>query len=382
MINILYAIFWMTILLSASSYFLYPIVLHSVGKIKKINIKKSNVNPCISVIIPAYNEEKSIERKIQNTLELDYPEDKIEILIGSDGSTDKTSDIVNKYSSHGVKYFDYKNNRGKTAVQNDLVESSSGQILVFTDAASFLPETALTKLIQNFADERVGCVAGKMQFIDTDKNLTTQSQGLYWRYEVALRDMESQLGSLIGVDGPLYAVRRENYIKLENQMISDLMTPLLVLKQGKKVILEPDALVNEEPTLKTKDEFNTRRRITLRGLTGIFSHKSLLNPMKYPLLSMQILFHKVIRWFVGPLVVLNGLSALLLTASVFFRLYLILYSLFFILAAAGWLAQMMGINVKVLSVPYYFVLVNSAATFGVIDYVRKKKVISWKPVRN
>lgn len=325
----LLAIYFLTIFLCLSSYVFYPIAVWGVGNIFPFKVKKNDIISKVSIIISAYNEAKNIEQKIINTLSLKYPKKNIEILIGSDGSTDNTSNIVEKYNNQGIHFVDFKINRGKTAVQNDLVNMAKGEILIFTDAASFLHFDAVKKIVRNFADDRVGCVAGRMHFIDTESNLTTQSQGLYWRYEVKIRELESSTGNLIGVDGPLYAVRRQSYIPLEHNMISDLLTPLLVLEQGKKVVLEPGAVVNETPTVHTVQEFNTRRRIVLRGLVGIFSHKRLLNPLNHPILSFQIFLHKVLRWFVGPLVIINFLACLALSGLWFFKLFLLLYALFF-----------------------------------------------------
>ncbi|MCD6388404.1 MAG: glycosyltransferase family 2 protein, partial [Desulfobulbaceae bacterium] len=246
-------IFLATFFLCGATYFLFPLVLLAAGRIFPLNAKKEKIYPSISIIISAYNEENDIAAKIDNTLALNYPPEKVEILIGSDGSTDNTASIVESFTGERIRFYDFQKNRGKTSVQNDLVEKSKGDILVFTDAASFLSRDSVEKLVRNFADSRVGCVAGRLRFIDTDQNLTTESQGLYWRYEVKLRELESCLGTLVGVDGPLYAVRKKCYVPLEANIISDLMTPLLVLEQGRKVILEPEAVVDEKPTQKGSD---------------------------------------------------------------------------------------------------------------------------------
>lgn len=357
-------------------------IIWVLGKMFTIKVKKRDIYPDISIIISAYNEEKNIEKKIKNTLALAYPKDKVEILVGSDGSTDDTPNVVSKYADQGVQFVNFKDNRGKTAVQNDLVNQSTGEILIFTDAASFLPGNAIRKIIRNFSDNRIGCVAGRMRFVDTNTNLTTESQGLYWRYEVTIREMESRIGSLIGVDGPLYAVRRDCYVPLGHHVISDLMTPLIVLEQGRKVILEPEALVDEDPTTRTEHEFSTRRRIVLRGLVGISTYMVLLNPIRHPVLSFQIFFHKVLRWFVGPLVILNGLACLALTGHWFFKFFLTMYIVFFVAAALGWITERLGIKVRALTVPYYFSLVNFAATMGILDFFRKKQIVTWKPVRH
>lgn len=375
-------LFLITIVLCISTYAIYPVAIWVTGRLYPFTIRKRTILPKISIVISAYNEEKSIEEKIRNTLELDYPADKTEILIGSDGSGDQTVEISSRFCDERVRVFDFHENRGKTSVQNDLAGRAGGEIFIFTDAASFLPPDAIKKLIRNFADDRVGCVAGRMRFVGTNKNLTAESQGLYWRYEVKIRELESAIGSLIGVDGPLYAVRRQCYIPLERNMISDLMTPLLVLEKGKKVVLEPEAIVDEAPTTRTGQEFNTRRRITLRGLIGIFSHRRLLNPFRYPSLALQIFFHKVVRWFVGPMVIINFFTCFALSERLFFRLFLVLYVLFFMAAGFGYLSEKIGRKTIILKIPYYFSLVNFAATMGIFDFLRKKQAVSWKPVRN
>ena len=381
MIAFLYAIYFFTALLCLMTYVVYPLLLSVVAKVVSKNFVKRDITPTVSIIISAYNEEKNIEQKIMNTLALDYPKEKLEILIGADGPTDKTAGIVRNFQKKGITFYDYAVNRGKTSVQNDLVAQSTGEILIFTDAASFLSPDVVRKIVRNFFDARVGGVAGRMHFVNTDLNLTTQSQGLYWKYEVKLRELESKLGSLIGVDGPLYAIRRECYIPLEANIISDLMTPLLVLAQGKNVVLEPEAFVEEVPTKKSEEEFNTRRRITLRGMVGIFSHKRLLNPFRRPLLAFQILLHKVVRWFVGPLVILNTLACLMLISHNIFANLLMVYAVFYIAAGVGWITAKTGPKLKLLTVPYYFCLVNLAATMGLVDFFRKKQAITWKTVR-
>ena len=380
--DLLLIVYCVTFFLCFGSYFLYPLVVFALGRIAGISVQRAEITPPVSIIISAYNEGKDIRKKLSNTLAQDYPSEKVEILIGSDGSTDDTAAEVKAYPASGIRFFDFQENRGKTSVQNDLVAKASHDILIFTDAASFLPKDALKKMVRNFADERVGCVAGKMRFVDTDKNITTQSQGIYWRYEVKVRELESALGSLIGVDGPLYAVKRPCYVPLAPNIISDLMTPLLVLGQGKMAVLESEAFVDEEPKEKSGQEFNTRRRITLRGMVGVFSHATLLNPLRHPLLALQILFHKVIRWGVGLLVFINLLACLGLAAgSTFFQYILVSYGIFFCAAILGWLAAGRDIKVRALSIPYYFCLVNLAASLGLIDFLRGKQAITWKTLR-
>lgn len=379
---VLIFIYWATFIMCVATYFVYPAVIIIFGKISPLKINKGPYEPRISILISAYNEERDIAEKIANTLALHYPREKMEILVGSDGSSDETVRVARACGAEQVSVFDFPKNRGKTSVQNDLAAAATGDILIFTDAASFLRNDAVLNIVRNFLDPRVGCVAGRMRFVNTDENVTTQSQGLYWRYEVKIREMESALGSLVGVDGPLYAVRRECYVPLETQAISDLLTPLLVLERGKKVILEREATVDEAPTTRTAHEFNTRRRITLRGLTGLAIYRRLLNPLRHPGLSLQIFFHKVLRWFVGPIVIFHVISCAMLSSFPFFRWALFLYLIFFGAAYCGWYVDRIGRKNRIFTIPYYFSLINVAATMGIVDFFRKKQANSWKPVRD
>ena len=177
-------------------------------------------------------------------------------------------------------------------------------------------------------------------------------------------------------------MRRECYVPLEANIISDFISPLLVLFQRKLVVLEPEAVVDEDPYSKTQQELNTRRRIVVRGLVGLFQFRELLNPLKNGLTAFQILFHKLIRWFVGPLVLFNFMSCLILSDRMFFDVILFGYLSFFIMVGFGWVLSRFEVNSRFVTIPYYFTLVNLAATLGIIDFLRKKEAITWKPVRH
>lgn len=378
---ILLTLFVLSLYLCIHAYFIYPLTLWVAGLLKPFKAKKADITPSISILIAAYNEEKNIGVKLKNTLASDYPENKMEIHVGSDGSTDKTVEIAARYANQGVRVHDFRTNRGKTAVQNDLAKRASGEILVFTDAASFIGKGTLKELVKAFADPRVGCIAGRMAFVNTNANLTTESQGLYWKYEMCMRALESRTGSLIGVDGPLYAVRGECYVQLAENIISDLLTPLLVSVQGKRVVIEMKALILEEPTDRSTQELKTRRRITTRGLVGFKAHAKELFSKKNPFLAFQIVSHKLLRWFVGPLVLLNLLVSIMMSDQVTFFLMLCLHILFYSSAYIGWFYEKRGKHLSYLKIPYYFCLVNLAAMLGIYDFLRGKQAVSWKPVR-
>lgn len=371
-----------TLILCFSTYLIYPITIWIFGKIYPLKRVKYNIHPTVSIIISAYNEEKYIEKKIRNILNIEYPKEKIEVLIGSDGSSDKTAKISSLYSDENIKTIEFKENRGKTSVQNDLVKIAKGEILIFTDAASFHQPDAITKIISNFADEKIGCVGGKLNFVNIENNITTQSQGLYWRYESKIRELESLIGNLIGVDGPLYAIRKECYVPLEEDIISDLISPLIVISNGKKAVLESDAVVDESTTQKATHEVNTRRRIVLRGMVGLRRYNNLINPIRNPILAVQIIFHKIIRWLVGPIVLIHFCATLALFDIIFFRIALMAYVGFMLVAIGGWICEKNDVRVKPLRIPYYFCLVNIAAFMGFLDYIMKKKAVTWQTVRD
>lgn len=375
-------VFWSAFFLCASTYFLYPAIVYFLARLKPFTSLRDEHHPFVSVIISAYNEEKHLEEKIINTLSLDYPRDRFEILVASDGSKDRTVETAKMFSCQGIRILEFKENRGKTIVQNESVRMSKGEILLFTDAASLINREALKNIVRHFADDRVGCVAGRLKYIDTHTNLTTESQGLYWRYESNIRETESRIGRLIGVDGPLYALRRDAYIPLQAHIISDLISPLLVLASGNRVILEADAVAHEEPNLRAHQELNTRRRITLRALVGLWEYKYLLNPFLQPGLAVQLFFHKVLRWFVGPLVLLNGFACIGLRNEPFYRFVLFGYLVFFLAAGTGYILDHFGKKGALFIAPYYFTLVNIAATLGIIDFLRRKQAVTWVPVRD
>jgi cellulose synthase/poly-beta-1,6-N-acetylglucosamine synthase-like glycosyltransferase len=374
-------VFWSTFLLCVSTYFLYPIVIRILSGLKPFVSVKGDGKPFVSVIISAYNEERHLGEKIGNTLSLDYPRDRFEIIVASDGSTDGTVEAAKRFSEQGVRVLDFRENRGKTIVQNESVESSRGEILVFTDAASPINREAVANIVRHFADERVGCVAGSLKYVDTHTNLTTESQGLYWKYESGIRKTESRLGRLIGVDGPLYAIRRDAYVPLQGNIISDLISPLLVLASGRKVILEEDAVALEDPTRQPHQEIRTRRRITLRALVGLREHKELLNPFRNPVLAAQLFFHKLLRWFVGPLALLNAFACVGLRNEPLYGPILAGYAVFFLLAGTGYVLDRFGKKGTLFVAPYYFILVNAAATLGIVDFLRRKQAVTWVPVR-
>lgn len=373
-------IFWLSFGLILYVYLLYPIILWTLARVLVKNFNKSPFTPLVSIIITAFNEEKDIASKIENTLSLNYPREQMEIIVASDGSTDRTNHIVRGYENRGVKLIAFPENRGKTIAQNNAVTEAQHDIVIFMDAASYCEPNALRKLVGHFADHRIGAVAGRINFVNSNDNIVTESQGLYWKYEQMLKQCESKLGRLVGVDGPLYAVRKKLYVPLPLDIISDLITPLLVIQNGYHVVFEPGAIAHEKATVTTGDELTTRRRLVLRGLYGLFRYPALLNPLARPMLFWQIISHKILRWLVGFYFIAMIIASLFLLTDLFYYCALVGMLVFLGLASIG-LQRPRNSNL-IFTVPYYFTLVNWAALLGTIDFLRGKRVIAWKPVRN
>lgn len=377
--------FWLSFTLIAYTYFGYPLLLAILGRLQRGGRTPEGLHPGprrVSVIIAAYNEERHIRDKLQNVLGLDYAVDLLEVLVGSDGSTDRTNEIVLGCREPRVRLVAFRENRGKTAVQEACVAEAQGEILVFMDAASLCNRGALREIVKHFSDERIGCVAGRVVYVATRGNLVEASQRLYWSYGTLLRHLEGGLGCLVGVDGPLYAIRRSAYVPVQPDIMSDFLSPLLIRSRGWKVVYEPAAIATEDMTQTDREEFRTRRRIVVRGLHSLSRYPHLLNICKHPLLAFQILSHKVLRWL--TVVLLAGL----MVSSVFGRGGMVrgVVLIAGVLCAVGFFVGLLldsrGKTLRALAVPYYFVLGNIAAAAGIWDFLRGRIVVSWVPVRN
>lgn len=374
-------LFWMSFGICLYVYVGYPLMIFLVGLASKPKTLRQDYEPKVSIIIAAHNEEKHIREKIENTLSLIYARKKLEVIVASDGSTDRTAAIAREYVDRGVVVLDFKVNRGKTAVQNDGVKRSTGEIIIFMDAASMSNPQALKRMVRHFDDPRIGCVAGRIEYVNKEQNMVGASQGLYWKYEQMLKKFESRLGALVGVDGPLYAVRREAYTELSDDMVSDLVTPLVAREKGWKVVLEPDAVALEETTKESLNEFATRRRIVVRSMLVIQNFLRPSHLLKNPFLSFQLFSHKLLRWNIGLFAIFMFVSCIFLYQRPFYLVLALGQTAFYFLALLGYMAAGQKIKVFLLIVPYYFVLVNAAAFSGIVAFLNGERIITWQPSR-
>jgi cellulose synthase/poly-beta-1,6-N-acetylglucosamine synthase-like glycosyltransferase len=367
-------LFWLSLAFVVYPYAGYPALLFLLSKLFRRPIQRASIEPSVSLLIPAYNEEKVIEAKIRNALALDYPADKLEIVVASDGSTDATNNIVARFTNSGrVRLLAFSPNRGKTAVLNDAVGCLRGEIVVLTDAASMLEPDAIRRLVACFADPRIGAVSGLYRIRNAAGARLGPQEDFYWQYETLLKRMESDVHSILGAHGALYAIRKELYPYPEPSIINDdYVIPVRIVGRGYRVCYEPEAIAWEEA-----DEmrgFSRRIRIMAGNFQQLLELPVLLRPPR-PLPLFFFLSHKVAR-----LAVPFALLVLLLSNA--FLLALPVYQAAFVAQTAFYLAVLTGGVLpkapRLLRLPYYFVMVNAAALPGIYYVLRGRRNMAWK----
>jgi len=363
-------LFWMSFFWIFYAYIGYVAILTIVSSLRKRRIiKDDNFTPSVSFIIAAYNEEAAISRKIEETMGLDYPKGKIEIIIASDASTDRTDEIVLGFEPRGIKLVRMDERRGKTEAQNLAVSKAKGEILVFSDATTLLNKDAVKKLVRNFKNPEVGCVGGQEKFIKSDKEISKEA-GFFWRYEKFIRGKESDFNTMIGVSGCIFAIRKKLYKTLDESLIEDFALPLEVAKAGFKVIYEPQAISYERAAANTKLELMRKTRIVSGGINVIVKMKELLNPFKYPFLSFQLISHKIFRWGAPVFMISLFVSNLFLVNSgMGFFVLAILQTIFYLSAILGH------------RLIRHFCIVNFAAIAGIFQFFKGSRKVIWEPIR-
>jgi cellulose synthase/poly-beta-1,6-N-acetylglucosamine synthase-like glycosyltransferase len=376
------AAFWVGAGILAYVYLLYPLTARTFARIFPHPVRRVAGNrPSVTLLITAYNEEKHIAAKIGNVLALDYPPSLLDVLVISDASSDRTDEIVRSCGSSRVGLLRIEGRLGKTACQNAAVGAASGEIVVFTDATTLIEREALAAMMESFADPQVGCVAGTLIYQGRGRNLTAAGGVSYWSYEIALRDAETRLGTLIGVSGCLYAVRRSVYRPIAQGLISDFVIAMRMREQGLRTVLERRAICFEETLEHSGQELSMRVRVALRSITALASERRFLNPLVDPLYAWQLWSHKLLR-YASPYCLLATLGGSLVLASRPAYGLLLLVQLAIIGAGlAGFMAQLGARRLGVLSKPYYFLLTNLASVIATVLFLKGERMATWKPIR-
>lgn len=375
-------IFWLTFAALFYVYLGYPLIVFLVSRVSPREIERAAFEPTVSVIITAYNEERAIRAKLENTLAIDYPPEKLEIIVASDCSNDKTDDIARAFSGSGAKLYRQAERGGKTSAQNFAVEKAAGEIILFSDATTNYQPDVLRAMLPNFADKSVGCVAGKLIYVDSSKSSVGKGAKSYWNYETFLKENESRACSLIGASGCLYSVRRSAYKKMYAEACSDFLIATVVYRQGLRTIYEPRAVCVEETNQFSGKEMRMRVRVISQTFTDLWRNRDMLNPFKSGFYAVELLSHKLLRYAVPLFLILLFLSSIVLAfGSLFFALAAILQIVFYAMAAAAWMLEKTGAKLKILAVPLYFVLANTASLIGFYKFLSGERYASWEPIR-
>jgi cellulose synthase/poly-beta-1,6-N-acetylglucosamine synthase-like glycosyltransferase len=371
-------VFWISVALIAYAYVGYPLVLGVVSLLRTRRVQKANVSPPVTYIITAYNEEKRIAQKLENTLKLVYSRSKLEILVASDCSSDKTDEIVKSYGERGIRLVRAPVRKGKEAAQKLAVEIANGEILVFSDVATILPENAVSNIVKNFHDPTVGCVSSVDRFLDQDGRVS--GEGAYVRYEMFLRSLETRVNSLVGLSGSFFAARREVCKgQWSDDLQSDFNTVLNSMRMGLRGVADPESVGYYKNIADERKEYDRKVRTVLRGLSVFMRSLALVNPLRHAVFAWQLLSHKLCRWLV-PFAMITAFvsNALLALSSQWFALLFLIQILFYSVALGGifWKPLLRLPIVKLFS---FFLLVNVAIFQAWVRYWSGERLIAWEP---
>jgi len=374
-------IFWVAIGAVAFAYVGYSLSIILIGVVARRPLKRADIEPSISFVITAYNEEKNLAEKIEGTLGLDYPADRLEIIVASDGSTDRTDEVARSFAHRGVRLVRVEGRVGKTETQNQAVRQATGDVIIFSDATTRYDSQALRKLVRNYADPQVGAVSGRYEYFNPTGAAIGVGSVLFWKYENFIKRTQTRIHTITGCCGCIYSVRRSAYQPLPAEIISDLCEPLAVLAQGYRIVFEPDAIAFEETTEKTSEEFNMRVRVAVRGMRGLLFMRKLFNPFRFGFVSYQLFGHKVMRWMVPVFVLIAFAANAFLLSVPFYQVTFALQAGFFLLAGLGYLAARWNFRMLPMSVPLFVVTVNLAMLTAMWRVMKGVRAVTWETVR-
>ena len=369
------SVFWASLLVLFYIYVGYPLLAWLLARTFGRDPAKRDILPSVSLLIPAYNEETHIEAKLLNALALDYPKDKLEIVVASDGSTDGTNAIARRFEPQGVRLIVMRDNIGKSAMLSRTVPMLRGDIVVFSDATGMLAPDAVRVLVRNFAEPRVGCASGLYRLAKAD-DLRGEGEGLYWRYETFLKRQESRLHSILGAHGAFYAIRKELFRSFgESEINDDYLVPMRIIEQGYRAVYEPAAVAVERELASVVGEFARRRRIAVGNCQQMVALRRMLSPF-YGRVAFCFISHKVLRTL-APVFLLTMFVSSFWLPGPWRAAALAGQGLLYGSAWAGYLCQRRGLRVRWLSPPFYFCFGNLTMLAGLLQYLIRRERVTW-----
>jgi cellulose synthase/poly-beta-1,6-N-acetylglucosamine synthase-like glycosyltransferase len=364
-------------------YVVYPVLLKVLSLFRHLNVQSKNSMPRVTVIISAFNEEDVIAKKIENTLALDYPKENVEVIVVSDNSTDRTDEIVKRYEGRGVVLLSQPVRKGKTAGLNNAVRKARGKILVFSDADSMYEPNALKIIAGSLAgDRRIGLVTGSTNYVSEGQGKMVVTTSIYARLERFIKKHESLIGSCVGADGAIFGMRKSLYKPLQDDDINDLVLPLKVVKQGRRVVLLERLTCMEAPAVDESGEFRRQVRITNRTLRALFRHAEFMNVIKYPLFSFEVVSHKLLK-LSAPFFMLSLLPLNILLLDQGRGYYALLFGQIgcYVLCLIRLMRGRDGKKHALFGFMYHFIMVNVSILVGWIKFLSGKKSVTWNPQR-
>jgi cellulose synthase/poly-beta-1,6-N-acetylglucosamine synthase-like glycosyltransferase len=385
-------LFWVFIFIVFYAYIGYGILLFLIIRIRRMLGKgkpytgNPDYEPEITLLVAAYNEKDYVKPKVQNSMELDYPREKVRMVWVTDGSDDGTPDILAGFP--GVTVLHQPERRGKIAAMNRAVKLVKSPIIVFSDANTNLGRNSLRLIVDMFRNPKVGCVSGEKRILQNDAEAAAGAgEGLYWKYESTLKKWDAEWYSVVGAAGELFAVRTELYEEVESDtLLDDFIISLRIAMKGYTIQYNPEAYAAETSSANVKEELKRKIRISAGGIQSIVRLHKLLNIFKYGRLSFQYISHRVLRWSLAPIsllliLILNGILAgdeLINHEPGFYTLFMGLQVLFYLSAFIGWALENRHLRVKILFVPYYFFIMNYSVYLGFFRYVKKAQSVNWE----
>jgi glycosyltransferase involved in cell wall biosynthesis len=374
------AIFWSAAFLILYAYAGYPLLLCMIAFYRKRTVARTEIRPSVSIIITVYNEEARIVQKIEGTLKIRYEAAPLEILVASDCSSDRTDAIVRSYENRGVRLIRAATRKGKEAAQRLAVDTATGEILVFSDVATILPENAITNIVKNFADPTVGCVSSVDRFIDQDGRMS--GEGAYVRYEMFLRSLESRVNSLVGLSGSFFAARSAVCKKAwADDLQSDFNTVLNCIRMGLRGVADSESVGYYKNIVDERREYERKVRTVLRGISVFMKSLALVNPVRYPLFAWQLVSHKLCRWLV-PFAMLAafGANGILAVSSSGYWVLFMAQLLFYAIALSG-MAYPPLMRLPPVKLPAFFLLANASILAAWVRYCSGQRLVAWEPSR-
>lgn len=385
-----YILFYLSFFLLFYNYAGYGMLLFFLVKIKQLFTRESSIprdfEPAVSLVIAAYNEADFIAQKISNTLALDYPSHKLEIIFVTDGSSDQTPDIIAQYKE--VKLLHQPGRHGKTAAINRAMKQVNNPIAIFCDANTLLNSAAIRNIVKHYADEKTGGVAGEKKVITEAEGGAVATEGIYWKYESFLKKMDAALYSVVGAAGELFSIRTALFVPVEEKVIlDDFIISLRINIAGYRIAYAPDAYAMEAPSFSMEEEHKRKVRISAGGFQSILMLKALLNFFKYPVVSFQYISHRVLRWTLCPLslpvLLISNIVLVYNGSHLFFSLVLVAQICFYMAAFIGYRQAKAERKSKLFFIPYYFLFMNIAVYQGFFRFVAGKQSAAWdKAKRN